>query len=147
MARAAARQAKAATCRAGCQSLWNDGRFSRGYVAGANRVTERLLAKFTARGVKLALGESVYDPTDPMGKMFFNILATFAEFEAESHPPAHPRGHGDRPHQGQAARQAAQALRQTAKGADRPIMTRPVDRLGRSIPKPDAARVRFTGVC
>ena len=25
-------------------------------------------------------GGQVYDPTDPMGKMFFNILATFAEF-------------------------------------------------------------------
>ena len=36
-----------------------------------------------ARGVKLALGSSVYDPADPMGKMFFNILATFAEFEAD----------------------------------------------------------------
>lgn len=35
------------------------------------------------RGVRLALGESIYDPTDPMGKMFFNILATFAEFEAD----------------------------------------------------------------
>ncbi|WP_390915563.1 recombinase family protein [Pseudosulfitobacter sp. SM2401] len=35
------------------------------------------------RGVKLALGASVYDPTDPMGKMFFNILATFAEFESD----------------------------------------------------------------
>ena len=35
------------------------------------------------RGVKLALGTSVYDPADPMGKMFFNILATFAEFEAD----------------------------------------------------------------
>jgi DNA invertase Pin-like site-specific DNA recombinase len=36
-----------------------------------------------ARGVRLALGSSVYDPADPMGKMFFNILATFAEFEAD----------------------------------------------------------------
>ena len=36
-----------------------------------------------ARGVKLALGSSVHDPVDPMGKMFFNILATFAEFEAD----------------------------------------------------------------
>ncbi len=36
-----------------------------------------------ARGVRLALGGSVYDPGDPMGKMFFNILATFAEFEAD----------------------------------------------------------------
>lgn len=35
------------------------------------------------RGVKLALGASVHDPADPMGKMFFNILATFAEFEAD----------------------------------------------------------------
>jgi DNA invertase Pin-like site-specific DNA recombinase len=25
----------------------------------------------------------VYDPTDPIGKMFFNILATFAEFEVD----------------------------------------------------------------
>jgi DNA invertase Pin-like site-specific DNA recombinase len=36
-----------------------------------------------ARGVKVTLGESVYDPADPMDKMFFNILATFAEFEAD----------------------------------------------------------------
>ena len=35
------------------------------------------------RGVRLAIGESLYDPGDPMGKMFFNILATFAEFEAD----------------------------------------------------------------
>ena len=34
-------------------------------------------------GVKLAIGASVHDPSDPMGKMFFNILATFAEFEAD----------------------------------------------------------------
>ena len=33
------------------------------------------------RGVKLALGRALYDPGDPMGKLFFNILATFAEFE------------------------------------------------------------------
>lgn len=39
--------------------------------------------ELTARGVKLALGASVHDPADPMGKMFFNILATFAEFEAD----------------------------------------------------------------
>ena len=32
---------------------------------------------------RLALGATVYDPTDPMGKMLFNILATFAEFEAD----------------------------------------------------------------
>lgn len=36
-----------------------------------------------ARGIKLSIGGQVYDPTDPMGKMFFNILATFAEFEVD----------------------------------------------------------------
>ncbi|WP_326783528.1 recombinase family protein [Streptomyces sp. NBC_00151] len=36
----------------------------------------------TARGVKLSLGGAL-DPADPMGKMFFNILATFAEFEVD----------------------------------------------------------------
>ena len=36
-----------------------------------------------ARGVKLSLGGSIYDPTDPMSKMFFNMLAVFAEFEVD----------------------------------------------------------------
>ena len=44
----------------------------------------RIIAdSLVTRGVRLALGASVYDPADPMGKMFFNILATFAEFEAD----------------------------------------------------------------
>lgn len=34
-------------------------------------------------GITLSLGGQLYDPTDPMGKMFFNILATFAEFEVD----------------------------------------------------------------
>jgi DNA invertase Pin-like site-specific DNA recombinase len=33
--------------------------------------------------VRLSIGGTVYDPTDPMGRMFFNILATFAEFEVD----------------------------------------------------------------
>lgn len=36
-----------------------------------------------ARGVRLSLGGSVYDPGDPMGKCFFNLLATFAELEVD----------------------------------------------------------------
>jgi hypothetical protein len=36
-----------------------------------------------ARGVRLLLGGSIYDPADPMSKMFFNMLAVFAEFEAD----------------------------------------------------------------
>jgi DNA invertase Pin-like site-specific DNA recombinase len=35
------------------------------------------------RGVTLSVGGRTYDPDDPMGKMFFNILATFAEFEVD----------------------------------------------------------------
>ncbi|GAA5017807.1 recombinase family protein [Actinopolymorpha pittospori] len=35
------------------------------------------------RGVRLSLGGTIYDPADPLGKMFFNILATFAEFEVD----------------------------------------------------------------
>ncbi len=42
-----------------------------------------IASQLEAKGVKLALGASVYDPGDPMGKMFFNILATFAEFESD----------------------------------------------------------------
>jgi len=48
-------------------------------VPDARAIADELMA----RGAKLALGASVYDPTDPLGKMFFNILATFAEFEAD----------------------------------------------------------------
>jgi DNA invertase Pin-like site-specific DNA recombinase len=48
-------------------------------VPDARTIADALVA----RGVKLALGSSLYDPADPMGKMFFNILATFAEFEAD----------------------------------------------------------------
>jgi len=36
-----------------------------------------------ARGIKLSLRGTVDDPSDPMGKCFFNILATFAEFEVD----------------------------------------------------------------
>lgn len=48
-------------------------------VPDARAIADQLEKK----GVKLALGASVYDPTDPIGRMFFNILATFAEFESD----------------------------------------------------------------
>jgi DNA invertase Pin-like site-specific DNA recombinase len=48
-------------------------------VPDARQIADALVE----RGVKLALGTSLYDPADSMGKMFFNILATFAEFEAD----------------------------------------------------------------
>ncbi len=37
----------------------------------------------TKRKVRLSLGGSVYDPTDPVGRLLFNVLAMVAEFEAD----------------------------------------------------------------
>lgn len=48
-------------------------------VPDARAIADQLEKK----GVKFALGVAHYDPADPIGKMFFNILATFAEFEAD----------------------------------------------------------------
>lgn len=37
----------------------------------------------TDSGVRLQMGSTVYDPNDALGRMFFNITAVFAEFEAD----------------------------------------------------------------
>ncbi|MGQ0680643.1 MAG: recombinase family protein [Actinomycetota bacterium] len=39
--------------------------------------------ELTGRQVKLNLGGSVYDPTDPVGKLLFNVLGMVAEFESD----------------------------------------------------------------
>ena len=39
--------------------------------------------ELTARQVSLNLGGSVYDPTDAVGRLLFNVLATVAEFESD----------------------------------------------------------------
>ena len=42
--------------------------------------------------MKLALGTSLYDPADSMEKVFFNVLATFAESEGDLiRPPTRER--------------------------------------------------------
>ena len=43
-------------------------------VPDARQIADALVE----RGVKLALGTSIYDPADPMGKMFFNLTLTAA---------------------------------------------------------------------
>jgi DNA invertase Pin-like site-specific DNA recombinase len=48
-------------------------------VADAHDIAKEL----TARGVRLNLGGSVHDPTDPVGKLLFTALAMVAEFEAD----------------------------------------------------------------
>lgn len=45
----------------------------------ARAISENL----TKRKVRLSLGGSVYDPTDPVGRLLFNVLAMVAEFEAD----------------------------------------------------------------
>ena len=39
--------------------------------------------ELTERQVKLNLGGSVHDPTDPVGRLLFNMLAMIAEFESD----------------------------------------------------------------
>jgi DNA invertase Pin-like site-specific DNA recombinase len=41
-----------------------------------------ILGQLSARGVRFALGSSVYDWQDPFARMFLQILAVIAEFEA-----------------------------------------------------------------
>lgn len=39
--------------------------------------------ELTRKGVTLNLGGSIYDPTDPIGRLLFNVLGMVAEFEAD----------------------------------------------------------------
>lgn len=48
-------------------------------IADARDIADEL----TAREVKLSFAGQVYDPTDPMGKLVFNMMSVFAEFEAD----------------------------------------------------------------
>jgi len=48
-------------------------------IADARDIADEL----TAREVKLSFAGQVYDPCDPMGKLVFNMMSVFAEFEAD----------------------------------------------------------------
>jgi DNA invertase Pin-like site-specific DNA recombinase len=39
--------------------------------------------ELTTRQISLSLGGSVYDPTDAVGRLLFNVLAKVAEFESD----------------------------------------------------------------
>jgi len=39
--------------------------------------------ELTVRQVRLSIGGAVYDPTDPVGRLLFNVLAMVAEFESD----------------------------------------------------------------
>jgi DNA invertase Pin-like site-specific DNA recombinase len=42
-----------------------------------------ILDELTKRNVKLSLGGSIHDPTDPVGRLLFNVLAMVAEFASD----------------------------------------------------------------
>src|SRR6187549_963697 len=42
-----------------------------------------ILDELTKRNVKLSLGGSIHDQTDPVGRLLFNVLAMVAEFESD----------------------------------------------------------------
>ncbi len=52
-------------------------------LARSVRDAHEIVDGLAARGVKLSIGGSIYDPTDPMGKLLFNVLAMVAEFETD----------------------------------------------------------------
>lgn len=42
-----------------------------------------IVDELTTRGVRLNLGGSLHDPTDPIGRLLFTVLSMIAEFEAD----------------------------------------------------------------
>ncbi len=56
----------------------------------ARAIADELTAR-QIRLIRLSLGGSVYDPTDAVGRLLFNVLAMVAEFESDLIPSAPPR--------------------------------------------------------
>ncbi|MGP5226569.1 MULTISPECIES: recombinase family protein [Micrococcaceae] len=52
-------------------------------LARSVRDAHEIADDLARREVKLSIGGSVHDPTDPMGKLLFNVLAMISEFEAD----------------------------------------------------------------
>lgn len=52
-------------------------------LARSVRDAHDLADELATKGVRLQLGASVYDPTDPVGKLLFSVLGIVAEFEAD----------------------------------------------------------------
>lgn len=52
-------------------------------LARSLRDAREIADELTGKGVALSLGGSRYDPTDPVGRLLFNVLAMVAEFERD----------------------------------------------------------------
>lgn len=52
-------------------------------LARSLRDATDIAEELTKKGIRLSLGGSVYDPTDPVGRLLFNVLGMVAEFESD----------------------------------------------------------------
>ena len=52
-------------------------------LARSLRDAREIADELTTKGVALSLGGNRYDPTDPVGRLLFNVLAMVAEFERD----------------------------------------------------------------
>lgn len=52
-------------------------------LARSVRDAADIASEIEARGAKLSISGSIHDPTDPVGRLLFNVLAMVAEFEAD----------------------------------------------------------------
>lgn len=52
-------------------------------LARSLRDATDIAEELTRRQVRLSIGGAVYDPTDPVGRLLFNVLGMVAEFEAD----------------------------------------------------------------
>lgn len=52
-------------------------------LARSLRDARDIADELTLKGVVLSLGGSTYDPTDPIGRLLFNVLGMVAEFETD----------------------------------------------------------------
>lgn len=52
-------------------------------LARSVRDAKDISDELNSRGIRLNLGGSIHDPTDPIGRLLFNVLAMVAEFEAD----------------------------------------------------------------
>jgi len=73
-------------------------------LARSLRDARDILDELTRRNVRLSLGGSIHDPTDPVGRHLFNVLSMVAEFESidvAARRPHQPHcggaGHGSQP--------------------------------------------------
>jgi Resolvase, N terminal domain len=99
--------------------------------------------ELTTRQISLSLGGSVYDPTDAVGRLLFNVLAMVAEFEsdlirlrtregmkvAKGQGPVAGQAAQAQPSPGSAPRIACAQRRVQHRRGGRPVRCRPLHRL------------------